>query len=552
MGVARPGFAAEEAFDLAAGERPTGEELFLRLEAHAAEAPGELAVRIWTDLNGAAVELDRAGVLELARRGAAAFRARGLVAGDRVLVDLPTSEELVAAILGAFHLGAWPASVAPFSHRRGGAAEAEWSALIERLQPAAVVSGATDLPAGGVPVMAAAELLAADPASAGPRAAAADTSYVQFSSGSTGTPKALVLGMPGVVFNIEAMLQSIPLDATDRIVSWLPVYHDMGLFGCLLLALYGRIPITVMDPSLFARNPLVWLKALDEFRGTATVGPPSAVKATLEFQQRRPLEGLDLSCLKVWLCGAEQVTPAIIERFAEQLSGDGLDGKVLFPTYGMSEITLAATMPPPGRGPVVRELGGLGWASVGSPLPGQAMRVVDEAGDELPDGEIGRVLLDSPSLYTDVLDRGELTPREGWLDTGDLGFTVDGELHITGRSRELIIKGGRNYAPERLEELATMFEGVARALAFGAFDERRQTERAVVMAEVHPRELADAGKRDALRLGLRKHLGEAGYEIDEVILEARGGLPRTTSGKLRRGVAKQAYVAARAEAGARS
>ena len=533
--------------DLAAGELPSGEELFERIEASAAEAPEEVGVRLWTDLQGTIVPLDRARILELERRGAAAYRARGLSSGDRVLLDLPTSEALLAALLGAFHLGVWPACVAPLSHRRGGAAEAEWGALVERLQPALVVSE-EQVPADGVAVMPAAELLAADPAGCGPRAPAAEMKYVQFSSGSTGTPKALVLGMEGIVFNIEGMLQSIPLDSRDRVVSWLPVYHDMGLFGTLLLAIYGRLVITLMDPSLFTRNPLVWLRAMDESRATGTVGPPSAIKATLEFQKRRPAADLDLSACRVWLSGAEQVTPEIVRRFGEELAGVGVRGEILVPVYGMSEITLAATMPPPGRPPVVRELDGLGWTSVGVPMAGQRMRVVDEAGEELPEGRVGTVLLDSPSLYTHVFDRGELTARSGWLDTGDLGFVADGELHITGRSRELIIKGGRNYAPERLEELATLFDGVDRALAFGVFDERRQTERAVVLAEVHPRQLAKAVKRDVLRLGLRKHLAEAGYEVDEVILAPRGTLPRTTSGKLRRSAAKEDYLAERAAA----
>ncbi len=518
-----------------------GEELFDAVEAAAREAPDEVGLRLVEDLQGNARELSRARILELARRGAAGLRAAGLRPGDRLLLDLPTGEEILAALLGAFHLGAWPASVAPLRHRRGGAAEAEWGALLERLQPGLVVS-LDPPPAEGVPFLPAGELLAADPAEAGPRAPAAEVAYVQFSSGSTGTPKALQLGLPGVVANIRGMERHIPLHADDHIVSWLPLYHDMGLFGTLLIALHRRCTLTLFDPSLFARNPLLWLRVVGDSGCTITVGPPSAYRATLEFQRRRPLDGLDLSRCTRWLCGAEQVTPALVRRFADELVPLGAPADGLKPVYGMSEITLAATMPPVGRGPRLHTHDGLEWTAVGVPLAGQRMRVVDAAGEELPPERVGRVLLASPSLYSHVLDRGEAAPREGeWLDTGDLGFVHDGELFITGRTREVIIKGGRNYSPERVEELATRTDGVDRAAAFGVFDPRRETERAVLVAEVHPRLLGDAAGRDALRLALRGGLAEAGYEIDEVALAARGTLPRTTSGKLRRGAAREAY-----------
>ncbi|MBC8327830.1 MAG: AMP-binding protein, partial [Planctomycetes bacterium] len=398
--------------DLAAGERPSGEELFDRLEAFAAETPDEVGIRLWTDLRGTIVELSRARILELAQRGAAAYRARGLGSGDRVLIDLPTSEALLAALLGAFHAGVWPACVAPLSHRAGAAAEAEWGALVERLQPALIVS-LEELPAVELPLMAASELLEADPAGCGARVPAAEMKYVQFSSGSTGTPKALVLGMEGIVHNILGMLHAIPLGREDRLVSWLPCYHDMGLFGTVLLSLVGRLTLSLMDPALFARNPLVWLRQVHEARGTATVAPPSAYKAMLEFQKRRPVPDLDLSDCRVWLCGAEQVTPELERSFAEGLADARAQVDRLYPVYGMSEITLAATMPPSARPPRVETVDGLGWVSVGSPLIGQRMRVVDEAGEGLPDRCLGRDLLASPCPYRPRRDRGAPTPRRG-------------------------------------------------------------------------------------------------------------------------------------------
>ena len=542
----------------------SGDEVFAEMERAAEERPTEEALHLVLDAAGTTRSFARARVLELARRGAAHYRARGLAPGARVLVDLPTGEAFFAALLGALHAGLVPASVAPFEHRNAPAGEAEWRDLLERLRPARVVSSQA-VDAGGVPVDAGADLLAADPSGAGPRAAGSAMSYVQFSSGSTGTPKALLLEMPGIVFNLEAMIRRIPLEVEDHIVSWLPMYHDMGLFGTLMNALYRGCALTLMDTSLFIRSPMLWLRVLHDAGGTITVGPPSAYRAVLELLRRRPQSGIDLSRCTRYICGAEQVTPRLVESFAEVMPAYGVPAAALKPVYGMSEITLTATMPPSGRGPLVDEVdqaafedrsvavpasgagARLGWVSVGRILDGQDMKIVGEDGGDLGDREVGRVLLRSPSLYTAVVDGDVRIPREGeWMDTGDLGYRVGPELFITGRAREIIIKGGRNLSPERIEELACSARQVSRAAAFGVFDDQRQTERVVVFAEVHANHLREARQRDALRLALRTELGAAGYEIDEVVFVDRGSLPRTTSGKIRRQVCRQEYLASSA------
>lgn len=560
-------------------ESVPADALFASLDRWAAERMEAPALHFIRNLEGDQSHCTFGDVRALADAGAASLHAAGIRPRDRLLLDLHTDARFVAAILGAFHLGAWPASVAPLAHRRGEAAELDWRHHVEALRPAAVVS-AGEVPDTGVPVLHPDALL--EPAGAvPPRAAAEDMRYVQFSSGSTGAPKALVLGMPGIAFNLERMRELIPIHDDDHIVSWLPMYHDMGLFGTLLLALHTGCELTLMDPSLFTRSPLLWFTAIQQARGRITVGPPSAMKAAFELLRRRPPEGLDLSRCDRWICGSEQVTPELITAYREVIGPYGAPPEGLKPVYGMAEITLTATLPPIGRGQIVEvvdrarfehehvaeraDAGAaddvsepdatptesttattLGWTGVGHILRGQQLRIVDDAGEDLPDGCVGRILLASPSLYLGEFDGDDFTPREGaWHDTGDLGYTRGEELFITGRRRELIIKNGRNYAPERIEELAGTVDGVGRSAAFGLFDPARQTERAVLVAEVHPRVLTDAGQRDALRLAVRTALVQAGYELDEVRLVPRGSLPRTTSGKIKRTACREA---ARAEA----
>jgi acyl-CoA synthetase (AMP-forming)/AMP-acid ligase II len=544
--------------------------LFDSLDRWAEQKPDAEALRFVRDLGGESEAFSYADVQALRLAGARLLASQGIGAGQRVLLDLPTDERFVAAILGAFHLGAWPASVAPMEVRRGEAAEQEWRHHLEVFAPDLIISAGTP-PESAVPLLAADAFLEAhsrdEPAP--PCADPQSMRYVQFSSGSTGSPKPIVLGMEGIAFNLERMREHIPIHDDDRVFSWLPMYHDMGLFGTLLLALHTGCQLTLMDPGLFSRAPMTWFQSIDRFRARITVGPPSALKASLELLRRRPPESLDLSSCDRWICGSEQVTPEVMQSFAEVLAPYGMDRKVLHPVYGMAEITLTATLPPPRRVAPVEVIDRarfedehraqtvdltteaddfppsttettLGWTGVGQVMPGQACRIVDEDGQVVADGVVGRVELDSPSLYLGTLQGEQFLPREaGWHDTGDLGYLRGDELFITGRRRELIIKNGRNYAPERIEELAATIDGVGRSAAFGDFDPQRQTERAVLVAEAHPRVLRESAQRDQLRLQVRQALARAGYELDEVRLIPRGELPRTTSGKIRRAACRE-------------
>lgn len=544
-------------------EAQEDEGFFTRLDRWVRETPDDPCYHVVRDLAGNKDSFSYAEVERLYRSAAASYRAAGLGPGDRVLLDLQTDEHFAAAILGAFHLGLTPASVAPLEQRRGPAALQDWQHHVDSLAPAAIVSRRAP-ESQGIPVLHPEQLSKGNPDQAGPRAPADQVAYVQYSSGSTGAPKPLVLGLTGISCNLQGMQDHIPMKRGERIVSWLPMYHDMGLFGTLLLVLHAGAQLTMMDPSLFARSPMLWFSMMEAAKTDICVAPPSAMKAAFELLRRRPPDALDLSSCTRWICGSEQVTPELIELFHEVVCPYGAPATALKPVYGMAEITLAATMAPLGRGQIIADVdreifeaegravapqgqANLGWTGVGHMMNGQQVRIVNDAGDELPDDQVGRIELDSPSLFLGTLDAGVFTPRPaGWHDTGDLGFLRGSELFITGRRRELIIKNGRNYVPERIEDMAATVEHTGRAAAFGVFDPRRQTERAILAIEAHPRAMAKPEQRDALRLAVRHALADAGYEVDEVLLVERGGLPRTTSGKIRRTAARDQYLAGEA------
>ena len=514
------------------------------LEEGARERPDEAVLHFVEDSLGATRTVGWAELRDMSLRAMGAYREAGLLPGQRVVLSLPTSPELVAGLLGAFRAGLHPAIVAPLSARRGTMAAAELQTVIDQLRPDAVIGIEHGRP--GTMTLEADALLRT-PGRAEDEALGttlvAQSCYVQFSSGSTGLPKGLELPPEGIAANLEMMRHAIPMPADDHVVSWLPMYHDMGLFGTLLLAIWSRAQVTLMDPSLFVRNPLLWLRTIQRQRSTITACPPSAVAAVLALLSRRPQDDLDLSTCTRFICGAEQVTPTLVRDFREVMPRYGVSPDALKPVYGLAETTLAVSMPPHDRGQVVheKEVGGAReWVSVGRALDGLVVELRDETGAVVDEGEVGRLFVKGPCLYRARIEAGVATAREEeWLDTGDLAFRAGDEYCICGRVKDIIIQGGRNYTPERIEELATVTDGVLRGAAFGVHDPRRQTERVVLACEVHPRVARDAAARDTLRLELRRGLKAAGYDVDEILLTTRGALPLTTSGKIRRAACRE-------------
>jgi acyl-CoA synthetase (AMP-forming)/AMP-acid ligase II len=531
----------------------------------ARERGGEPAASFVQDSGGIRT-LTWSEVEQGAWRARLAFEACGLKPGDRIVLAMPTSETYLSAFLGAMWGGFLPSTFATLSGpATSPAALAEWQGMARAFSPSLAVGD--DVPASlDVRVLSPADIQAFEPGAAPVRRyeELREIAYVQFTSGSTGRPRGLALGWSGILANLRAIARCGPIEEDDTVVSWLPMYHDMGLFGALLSPLHVGCRGVYMDPRLFARNPLSWLRVIQDERGTVAVTPPSALQRCIELIRRRD-GGLDLSTLRKVLCGAEPIPPALIASFREVLVPRGVPETALKPVYGLAEATLAVTFPPDGRAPRMDRVRRAAfdtsgraepaapedhdvhvWVSAGCPLPDVAVRITGEDGEAVPARTVGNILVSSPSLVRAFLEEGKLSPRTGeWLDTGDLGYTADGEIFVTGRRKDVIIKYGRNHSPEHLEQLACLTDGVRHAAAFGVYEPATLTEKIVIVVEARSKELTTPASRDRLRLAVRGQLQDAGFAVDEIGLAPRGELPRTTSGKIRRRHCRDLYLESR-------
>jgi 1-acyl-sn-glycerol-3-phosphate acyltransferase len=399
-----------------------------------------------------------------------------------------------------------------------------------------------------------------------PRLTADGPALIQYTSGSTGDPKGVLLSHANVLANIRAIGEAIGVRPDDVGVSWLPLYHDMGLIGSWLASLYFGIPIVILSPLAFLARPSRWLWALGAHRGTMSPAPNFAFDLCVRRIADDEIQGLDLSSWRVAFNGSEAVSPDTLERFARRFAPYGLRAEALCPVYGLAEAAVALTVPPIGRGPRVlavdrerferaREArpaapgapAPLRHVACGRPIPGHEVRVVDAAGRPAPDRTEGRIEFRGPSVMQGYFRNPEATravAREGgWLDSGDLGYWAEGDLVVTGRRKDVIIKAGRNLHPAGVEEVAGEVPGVRKGCvaAFGVPDPALGTERLVVVAETRERE---AEAREALRRQVGERVtGVLGVPPDRVVLAPPGAVLKTSSGKIRRAATRDAYVA---------
>jgi len=470
--------------------------------------------------------LSFAELYERAQRAAGGLREVGVERGDRIAIVLPTGPEFMDAFFGAVLAGAIPVPLYPplrlgrmdEFHRRTarmlracGARLVLSDPRISRLLGVAVAEARP--PLGLRRVQLARALIS--PASPD------DLLLIQFSSGTTVDPKAVALTHANVLANVAAIETIVPADDSQAGVSWLPLYHDMGLIGCLLLAVDRPGPLTLIPPEVFLARPAVWLRAISRKRATISVAPNFAYGLCLRRVRERDLEGVDLSCWQLALNGAEPVAPAVLRRFSDRFARYGFDARALMPVYGLSEASLAVTFTPAGRRPRTIAHGARELASVGAPLPGIDVDVRD-----------GRIFVRGPSVMREYFgnrDATDATLRDGWLDTGDLGLLQDGELFVSGRAKDVVILRGSNHAPQEFEEALDGVAGVRPGCAAAMGIPTAEGEQLALLVETDG--AADAEQiraRVTERTGIRPH---------EVHLLAPGTLPRTSSGKLRRGEA---------------
>jgi 1-acyl-sn-glycerol-3-phosphate acyltransferase len=401
--------------------------------------------------------------------------------------------------------------------------------------------------------------------------AADDIAFLQYTSGSTGDPKGVVLSHADLLANIRAMGEAAEVRSDDVFVSWLPLYHDMGLIGAWLGSLYYGVTLVSLSPLAFLANPRRWLAAIHTHRGTLSAAPNFAYELCLKRLTDADLAGLDLSSWRWAFNGAEPVSPQTLRRFAERFAPCGLKAEALAPVYGLAEAAVGLAFPPPGRGPRIdcidrarfarqgyalplpcEEADAMEVVSCGRPLPGYRVRVVDGAGAELPERHEGLLRFQGPSATRGYYRRPEATAaliRDGWHDTGDRAYLAGGELYLTGRVKDLIIRGGRNIYPYELEEAIGAVPGIRKGCVavFAAADPATGSERLVVVAETRER---DPGRRRSLERELRQRATDVvGVPPDEVLLAPPRAIPKTSSGKLRRGSARDLYLSGRLRAG---
>jgi fatty-acyl-CoA synthase len=393
--------------------------------------------------------------------------------------------------------------------------------------------------------------------------------YIQYSSGSTSFPRGVLVSQRAVASNASAIaLHGLQLSPGDRCVSWLPLYHDMGLVGCCLTPVMSQTSIDYIPTTGFARRPLTWLKVMSEQRGTISFSPTFGYELCVRRSANGMSQSFDLSQWRVAGVGGEMIRARSLEQFAERFASSGFSSKAFVPSYGLAEATLAVTFSELGRGigvdwvdcgpafergrkalaVVPRSNRGTTrvrpFAKCGRPMPGYRIEIRNEAGRPLPERTVGRVCLQGPSLMTgyfrDLQATRTVITEDGWLDTGDMGYIVDGELVITGRSKDLIIFSGRNIWPQDLEWAVEKLDGVrpGEVAAFAVNTDDDQ-ERVVVMVECR---IGDLTGRRALRHAIKATVQKIASIECDVVLAAPRSLTFTTSGKLSRAAAKANYL----------
>jgi acyl-CoA synthetase (AMP-forming)/AMP-acid ligase II len=538
-------------------------------------AESERGVRFLDAAEGDGERLSYRELLARARGVAGALQARGLAPGERVALVLPTGPAFYDAFFGCALAGLVPVPLYPpvrlgrleeYHQRTAAMLRAAGARLvlsdrrIRRLLGRSIERAAPALGCEAVDALAPQEPSLA-PVS--PDALA----FVQFSSGTTVAPKPVQLTHRQVLANAAAIRAAILAawpegpELTHVGVSWLPLYHDMGLVGAVLVALSRPGELVLIPPELFVARPAVWLRALSRYRGTTSPAPNFAYALCAERIRDDELRGVDLSSWRIALNGAEPVTPGVLERFVDRFAPYGLRPEALTPVYGLAEASLAVTFSELRapfrhrvfeRGALVREgiariaAEGQPLVSLGRPLPGFALRIVDAGGDELGPGRLGRVRVRGPSLMRGYLGMPEATAavlRDGWLDTGDTGFLHEGELFLYGRAKDLLVLRGRNYAPQDVEHAVDDVPGVRTgcSAAVGLLSESGEGEELVLFVE---RSRDAAGGNETLAERVRRRVLErTGLAPARVHVLEAGTLPRTSSGKIRRGETRRAFLA---------
>lgn len=508
-----------------------------------------------------------------AQRVAAGLQHEGLEGGDTVAIILPTGLEYFFSFFGVLLAGGIPVPLYPpvrptqieeHLRRHSGIlrnAQVKFLITVPEVKP---VARLLRLQVETLNTVATVPELSRDeknfisvPLRSG------DIAFLQYTSGSTGDPKGVVLTHANLLANIRAMGRVTGTSPADVFVSWLPLYHDMGLIGAWLGSLYFGCLLVIMPPLSFLARPERWLWAIHRHRGTMSASPNFGYELCSRRISDEDIEGIDLSPWRLAFNGAEQVTAGTIANFCRRFKACGFREEAMAPVYGLAESSVGLTFPPPGRKPVTdrierdtfartgsavptvdQDRPALEFVACGRPLPGHQVRIVDRGGRELPDRREGTLQFKGPSATSGYYRNREKTRtlfHEEWLDSGDLAYMADGEVYVTGRIKDIIIRGGRNVYPHELEEAVGNLEGIRKGCVavFGSRDEASGTERLVILAE--------SRKKDPEAIEqLRREVSNTAVDLldmppDEIVIAPPGTVLKTSSGKIRRAASSEVY-----------
>jgi fatty-acyl-CoA synthase len=507
---------------------------------------------------------------------AAAYRliAAGVKPEDRIALVAETGPEFAALFFGAVYAGAWPVPL-PLPTSFGGRdsyveqlrvqlSSCDPRMLIYPPELADMASDAARLVS--IEGIDWSELATRDaPESALPTADGQAIAYLQYSSGSTRFPHGVVITHHALLNNLAAHSHGMQVDGTDRCISWLPWYHDMGLVGCFLSPVANQVSTDYLKTEDFARRPLAWLDLISRHDGTTLSYSPTFgydICARRISSQTKPSERFDLSRWRVAGNGADMIRPDVMQSFVDAFAEAGFNASAFLPSYGLAEATLAVSIMPPGEGirvELVEETqlsGGDGpngrqprpqrfraIVNCGKPVRDMVVEVREEDGTPLPDGAIGKIWCKGPSVMVGYFRDPDATAAcmaDGWLDTGDMGYMSDGYIFIVGRAKDMIIVNGRNHWPQDIEWAVEQLPGFkAGDIAAFAITTPGGEETPAVLVQCRS---SDDAERQRLREEIRERVRSVTGMNCVIELIPPRTLPRTSSGKLSRAKARNLYL----------
>jgi fatty-acyl-CoA synthase len=520
--------------------------------------------------------------VELRRQALSTARkllSSGLKRMDRVAIVAETGADFMVTFFACQYAGLVPCPV-PYSMYIGGkeAYVARIAGMLKAAQANAIVTPADmfdSVQAGAV--AASVELvLSHEDVDALPESMTklvgfdtGDVAYIQYSSGSTSAPKGVLISQRAIMANAYGMLcDGMDLRVEDRAFSWLPLYHDMGLVGFCLAPMLGQTSVDYLATTAFARRPALWLKLMAENRSTISFSPTFGYDLAARRINGEAVS-LDLSAWRIAGIGGDMVRPDVLKAFAETLSVSRFSSSSFLPSYGMAESTLAISFSGAGRPVRVdrvdrdairtfskavpvndgQAVASRSFVICGKPISDHVMQVRDETGAVVGERDIGRIFVSGPSLMSCYFNNDEATAEtiggDGFLDTGDMGYMLDGEIVITGRAKDLILHNGRNIWPQDIEwsaeQLPALKSGDVAAFAVEGQD---GDDEVVVLVECRA---GDVSAQDALRREVAKVVHQSAGVDCSIVLVAPRSLPFTSSGKLSRSGARQKYLAGEIE-----